>query len=84
MTPDFELLIIGSGFGGLCAAIRLEQAGLGSYVVLESGPDVGGTWRVNTYPGCACDIPSHLYSYSFELNPNWSRMYPTQPEMEVC
>jgi cation diffusion facilitator CzcD-associated flavoprotein CzcO len=81
MTPDFEVLIIGSGFGGLCVAIRLEQAGLGSYVVLESGPDVGGTWRVNTYPGCACDIPSHLYSYSFELNPDWSRMYPTQPEI---
>jgi cation diffusion facilitator CzcD-associated flavoprotein CzcO len=60
MTPDFEVLIIGSGFGGLCVAIRLEQAGLGSYVVLESGSDVGGTWRVNTYPGCACDIPSHL------------------------
>ena len=81
MTPDFEVLIIGSGFGGLCVAIHLEQAGLGSYVVLESGPDVGGTWRVNTYPGCACDIPSHLYSYSFELNPDWSRMYPTQPEI---
>jgi cation diffusion facilitator CzcD-associated flavoprotein CzcO len=81
MTPDFDVLIIGSGFGGLCVAIRLEQAGLGSYVVLESGSDVGGTWRVNTYPGCACDIPSHLYSYSFELNPDWSRMYPTQPEI---
>jgi cation diffusion facilitator CzcD-associated flavoprotein CzcO len=80
-TPDFEVLIIGSGFGGLCVAIRLEQAGFPSYVVLESGPDVGGTWRVNTYPGCACDIPSHLYSYSFELNPDWSRMYPTQPEI---
>jgi cation diffusion facilitator CzcD-associated flavoprotein CzcO len=81
VTPDFEVLIIGSGFGGLCVAIGLQQAGISSYVVLESGPDVGGTWRVNTYPGCACDVPSHLYSYSFELNPEWSRMYPTQAEI---
>lgn len=80
-TPDHEVLIIGSGFAGLCMAIQLRKAGIESFLIFEKGPDVGGTWRVNTYPGCACDIPSHLYSYSFELNANWSRMYPTQPEI---
>jgi cation diffusion facilitator CzcD-associated flavoprotein CzcO len=79
--PDLEVLIIGSGFGGLSMAISLKKSGSNSFVVLERGPDVGGTWRVNTYPGCACDIPSHLYSYSFEPNSNWSRLYPTQAEI---
>ncbi len=80
-TPDVDVAIIGSGFGGLCMAIQLRKAGRDSFVVFEKGPDVGGTWRVNTYPGCACDIPSHLYSYSFDLNGGWSRMYPTQAEI---
>jgi cation diffusion facilitator CzcD-associated flavoprotein CzcO len=62
-------------------AIRLEQEGRTDYVVLERGEDVGGTWEFNTYPGCACDIPSHLYSFSFALNPDWSQTYSRQPEI---
>ena len=80
-SPDVDTLIIGSGFAGLCMGIHLRRAGMHSILILERGPDVGGTWRVNTYPGCACDIPSHLYSYSFDLNSQWTRMYPTQAEI---
>src|SRR5438270_13214297 len=69
------VLIIGSGFAGLGAAIRLLQDGRDDFVVIERGSEVGGTWRDNTYPGAACDVPSHLYSYSFELNPKWSRSF---------
>lgn len=76
-----QALIIGSGFSGLCMAIHLRRAGVDSFAILEKGSDVGGTWRDNTYPGCACDIPSHLYSFSFERSPEWSRMYPTQLEI---
>jgi cyclohexanone monooxygenase len=76
------VLIIGSGFAGLGAAIRLSQDGRDDYLVIERGSDVGGTWRDNTYPGAACDIPSHLYSYSFELNPNWSRSFSPQAEIQ--
>ena len=76
-----DVLIIGSGFAGLCMAIKLKEAGLESFLVLEKESDVGGTWRDNTYPGCGCDIPSHFYSFSFDLNPDWSRTYPTQPEV---
>jgi cation diffusion facilitator CzcD-associated flavoprotein CzcO len=81
-------LIVGSGFSGLAMAIALKKAGLDDLVILERGDAIGGTWRDNTYPGCACDVPSHLYSFSFELNPRWSRSYATQPEirayMEHC
>ena len=78
---DIETVIIGSGFAGLCMAIQLRKAGRESFMILEKGADIGGTWRDNTYPGCACDIPSHLYSFSFDLNPEWTRMYPSQPEI---
>jgi len=78
---SFRIGIVGAGFSGLCAAIRLRQAGFEDFVVFERGADVGGTWRDNTYPGCACDIPSSLYSFSFELNPHWTRMYPRQAEI---
>lgn len=74
-------LIAGAGFAGLGMAIALEKAGIREYVVLEKADSVGGTWRENTYPGCACDVPSHLYSYSFAPNPNWSSTYSTQPEI---
>ena len=77
-----SVLIIGSGFAGLGAAIRLAKAGRDDYLVVERGSEVGGTWRDNTYPGAACDVPSHLYSYSFELNPNWSRSFSPQPEIQ--
>jgi cation diffusion facilitator CzcD-associated flavoprotein CzcO len=76
------ILIIGSGFSGLGAAIKLDRAGHHDFLVLERGGDVGGTWRDNTYPGAACDVPSHLYSFSFALNPNWTRSFSTQPEIE--
>src|SRR5262249_12171977 len=71
----------GSGFGGLCMAIALRRAGQGDFVVLEKGGSVGGTWRDNTYPGAACDVPSHLYSFSFEIKHDWSRAYAEQPEI---
>src|SRR3970282_269847 len=74
-------LIIGAGFAGLGSAIRLKQAGLNDIVILERGSEVGGTWRDNTYPGAACDIPSNLYSYSFAQNPNWSRGFSGSPEI---
>ncbi len=76
MTPSVHTTaIVGAGFAGLGAAIRLLQAGVNDLVVLERGSAVGGTWRDNTYPGAACDIPSLLYSYSFAQNPTWSRGY---------
>ncbi|MFC4128687.1 flavin-containing monooxygenase [Nocardia rhizosphaerae] len=77
-----RVLIVGSGLSGLGTAIRLSQAGITDYVVVERGPDVGGTWRDNTYPGAGCDVPSHLYSYSFALNPDWSRSFSPQAEIE--
>jgi len=81
-TPDHHrIAIVGSGFAGLGAAVKLKQAGIEDFVVLERTGDVGGTWNVNTYPGCQCDIPSHLYSFSFAPNPNWSRTYSPQPEI---
>ncbi len=80
-TPDVEVAIIGTGFAGLGMAIRLKQDGQDSFVLLERADEVGGTWRDNHYPGAACDVPSHLYSFSFAPNPDWSRKYPTQPEL---
>src|SRR5215471_9986470 len=80
-ASEFDVVIIGSGFGGLGMAIRLRQAGVTSFVILERGGEVGGTWRDNDYPGCACDVQSHLYSFSFEPNPNWSRMFAPQAEI---
>jgi cation diffusion facilitator CzcD-associated flavoprotein CzcO len=74
-------LIIGAGFAGLGSAIRLKQAGLNDFVILERGTQVGGTWRDNNYPSAACDIPSNLYSYSFAQNPNWSRGFSGSPEI---
>jgi cation diffusion facilitator CzcD-associated flavoprotein CzcO len=76
-----RIAIVGSGFAGLGLAIRLKQAGIDDFVVLERADDVGGTWQANTYPGCQCDVPSHLYSFSFAANPNWSRTYSRQPEI---
>lgn len=70
-----DTLIIGAGFSGLAMAIRLQQKGKHNFLVLERADEVGGAWRDNSYPGIACDIPSHLYSYSFRLNPNWSQTF---------
>jgi cation diffusion facilitator CzcD-associated flavoprotein CzcO len=76
-----RVAIVGAGFSGLGMAIRLLQEGRSDFVVLERADDVGGTWRDNTYPGCQCDIPSHLYSFSFAPNPNWTRAFPLQHEI---
>jgi len=77
----FDVAIIGAGIGGLGLAIRLERAGIDDFVLLERGDGVGGTWRHNTYPGATCDVPSHLYSYSFAPNPHWTKTYAAQPEI---
>jgi cation diffusion facilitator CzcD-associated flavoprotein CzcO len=76
-----EVAIIGAGLGGLCAAIQLRAAGIQDFYVFERAPSVGGTWRDNTYPGCACDIPSHLYSFSFAPKRDWTQPFPSQPEI---
>ena len=78
-----DIAIVGSGFSGLGLAVRLQQEGIEDFVVLERGDGVGGTWHYNTYPGCACDVPSHLYSFSFAPNPDWTRTYSRQPEIRA-
>src|SRR5271168_1175298 len=78
---DHEILVIGTGFAGLGMAINLEKAGFHDFTLIEKDGDVGGTWLVNDYPGCACDVPSHMYSFSFEGNPDWSRDFASQPEI---
>ncbi|GAB2663321.1 NAD(P)/FAD-dependent oxidoreductase [Saccharopolyspora gloriosae] len=77
-----RVAIVGAGFGGLGTAIMLKRAGIDDFVLLERAAEVGGTWEVNTYPGAQCDIPSILYSFSFAPNPEWSRLYPLQPEIK--
>ena len=79
--PHQRIAIVGSGFSGLGMAIRLKQEGIHEFVVLERAQDLGGTWRENTYPGCACDVPSNLYSFSFAPNPDWSQTFSPQPEI---
>ncbi len=74
-------LIVGAGFAGLASAIKLDEAGERDFVVIEKDSDVGGTWHINTYPGAECDVPSQLYSYSFALNPDWSKVYSPQQEI---
>jgi len=76
-----RVAIVGAGFGGIGIAIRLRQAGFDDLVVFERADDVGGTWRDNSYPGCACDVPSHLYSFSFAPNPGWTRSFSGQAEI---
>ncbi|MEV0246926.1 NAD(P)/FAD-dependent oxidoreductase [Nocardia sp. NPDC050712] len=80
-TPHRRIAIVGAGFSGIGLAIKLRQAGFDDLVLLERAADLGGTWQANTYPGCACDVPSHLYSYSFAPNPDWSRKYGKQSEI---
>ncbi len=77
-----DQLIVGAGFAGLCAAIKLAEDGETDYVVIDKGDDVGGTWRDNTYPGACCDVPSQLYSFSFARNPEWSSSYSPQREIQ--
>ena len=80
-TRSVDHLIVGAGFAGLAAAIKLQEAGERDFVVIEKDSDVGGTWHINTYPGAECDVPSQLYSYSFALNPEWSKVYSPQQEI---
>ncbi|KRA37654.1 MULTISPECIES: flavin-containing monooxygenase [unclassified Nocardioides] len=81
--PHVRVAVIGAGFGGLGTAIRLKQAGIDDFVVLERAHEVGGTWQVNSYPGAQCDVPSLIYSFSFAPNPDWSRLYPLQEEIQA-
>lgn len=78
-----RVAVIGAGFGGIGAGIKLLDAGIRDFAILERAGSVGGTWRENTYPGCACDVPSHLYSFSFAPNPRWSRSFSGQPEIRA-
>jgi cation diffusion facilitator CzcD-associated flavoprotein CzcO len=80
-VSHYEVAVIGTGFAGLGMAIRLRQEGVEDFVVFERASEVGGTWRENHYPGCCCDVPSHVYSYSFELNPGWERGFAPQAEI---
>ena len=82
-TPEttHEVVVVGSGFAGLGQLLALRRAGITDVVLLEKADALGGTWRDNTYPGCACDIPSHMYSLSDVPNPDWSRSYSPQPEI---
>ncbi|GAB5453360.1 MAG: NAD(P)/FAD-dependent oxidoreductase [Halioglobus sp.] len=80
-NDDFKVLVIGAGLTGLLAGIKLQQAGY-AFEVIDKNPEIGGTWWENTYPGCAVDTPSHFYSYSFELNPDWSHYTPNGPEFQ--
>ncbi|MGW1076442.1 flavin-containing monooxygenase [Streptomyces sp. NPDC002537] len=80
---DVQVVVVGAGFSGIGAAIRLRQEGFRDLVVLEKAGQLGGTWRDNTYPGCACDVPSSLYSYSFTPNPGWSRTFAGQREIHA-
>jgi cation diffusion facilitator CzcD-associated flavoprotein CzcO len=78
---DVDVLIVGAGFSGICMGIKLLEAGMKSFLIIEKSDDIGGTWWENRYPGCACDIPSHLYSFSFAPSTEWTRMYPGQQEI---
>ncbi|WHT21321.1 NAD(P)/FAD-dependent oxidoreductase [Crossiella sp. CA-258035] len=81
LTRDFPVIVVGAGASGIGAAVRLRGSGFTDFAVLEKAAELGGTWRDNTYPGCACDVPSALYSYSFAPNPEWHRAFATQPEI---
>ena len=82
MSRRVEVLVIGAGFGGIAMAHELDQLGIDDYLIVEKSTAVGGTWRDNTYPGAACDVPSHLYSLSFAPNPHWTRLFSRQ--QEIC
>src|SRR5437899_3211534 len=76
-----DVLIVGAGFSGICMGIKLLEAGVKNFLIIEKSDDLGGTWYENRYPGCACDVPAHLYSFSFERNPDWTRMFAGQQEI---
>ncbi len=80
---EFPIAIIGSGFSGIGAAVQLKKAGIESFTIFERAGEIGGTWRDNTYPGAACDVPSHVYSYSSEPNPDWSSKFACASEIQA-
>src|SRR5262245_51159762 len=82
MIPHLDAVIVGAGFGGMGAAIQLKRLGYNNFVVLDRENDLGGTWHVNRYPGLAVDIPSTTYSYWFEPNPYWSRLFAPGAELK--
>src|SRR6476646_8613702 len=82
IPSEVDVAIVGAGFSGLAMAIKLREIGIDDYVVHERGEKPGGTWWFNTYPGCGCDVPSHLYSFSFAANPDWSRLYSPGSEIQ--
>ncbi|HIC7210992.1 alpha/beta hydrolase fold domain-containing protein [Burkholderia stabilis] len=82
-AAPLSAIIIGAGFAGIGMAIALQRAGIHDFVIVERSHDVGGVWRDNSYPGAACDVPSHLYSFSFEPNPAWSHVFAPQPEIHA-
>src|SRR5690348_17677809 len=79
--PSLDVAIIGTGLAGIGLAIMLKRAGIANFALFEKSDGIGGTWRDNTYPGAACDVPSHLYSFSFARKLDWSRKYATQAEI---
>ncbi len=81
MQKELDIAIIGAGFAGIAAAIKLQEAGFGNFRIFEKTKGISGTWYDNSYPGAACDVPSHLYCYSFAPNPDWSRVYSPQGEI---
>ena len=78
----YDVIVVGAGFGGIGAAVQLKRLGYSNFVLLDRQPDLGGTWYVNHYPGLACDVPTTTYSYFFEPNPNWTRLFSTGPEIK--
>lgn len=80
-NDDIRIVIIGAGMAGILSAIKLQEMGYTNFTIYEKSDRVGGTWRENTYPGIACDVPAHLYTYSFEPNPDWSRTFAPGPEI---
>ena len=81
-SEQFDAVIVGAGFGGIGAAIQLKRLGYDNFVILDREDDLGGTWHVNRYPGLAVDVPTTTYSYFFEPNPNWSRLFSPGPEIK--
>ena len=81
VAPTLSIIIIGAGPGGICTGIQLQKAGITDFTILEAAPGIGGTWWHNRYPGAECDVPSHLYSFSFEPKRDWTRPYARQPEI---
>ncbi len=83
LPPEYEVVVVGAGLGGICAGVKLKEAGIDNFLILDRADDFGGTWRDNTYPGVAVDIPSIAYQFSFDRNPNWSRVFAPGAEVQA-